>query len=199
MYNGSAAKASSTPQAGLRSASSSNPSLPAVSRKASSGSASAKSPVSVNGSFMSPLGESRPYQASTNGFNNPISPSANLNDLTSLFSPSILATASRSNSTDYLSYNGGGSANNSTKPTSFNSLNGQPQMPQVQRGSSASMTASPTSSMSQAGLDSSCGTTPEASGDSPDNRKASETMLNTINEESNASLQPAGKNISLSS
>ena len=183
MNNGSMAKTSSPTQIGQqRSASSSNPSLPGMTRKQSSSSTNATSPTSTNGAFAAPP---------TNGFakytndNGKANFSNNPEDLNGLFSPSILETASRSNSTDFFSFNDG----KTTSPSAMTSANGnvnneQTRKPTMQQqNSSTSLIASPVSSMSQIGLDSSCGTTPESSADSPDNRKASEGALNTINEE----------------
>ena len=192
MNNGSMAKTSSpNPIGQQRSASSSNPNLPGMTRKQSSSSTNAKSPTSPNEGFVAPP---------TNGFakynldNGKVDFSNNVEDLNGLFSPSILETASRSNSTDYLSYVG-----NSTSPSLKEALNGgltnnQAQKPSMQQqNSSTSLLASPISSVSQNGLDSSCGTTPESSADSPDNRKASEGALNTISEETAAQTKPEGK------
>ncbi len=164
------AKTSSPTQIGQqRSTSASNPSLAGMNRKESSSSMNAKSPTSTNGLPPNTLANDN---ASTRvNFSN--------EDLTGLFSPSILETASRSNSTDYMSYNGGNSAPQSLK-NGGNSIAAN----EIQKhDSSTSLLASPISSMSQSGLDSSAGTTPESSAESPDNRKANEGVLNTINEE----------------
>ncbi|KAL8671153.1 MAG: hypothetical protein Q9168_004330 [Polycauliona sp. 1 TL-2023] len=102
-------------------------------------------------------------------------------DLNGLFSPSILQSASRSNSSDYTFPSTNKSAAPSTKQTSSDS----PAAPaHKQRGSSSSVAASPSlSSVSQAGLDSSTGTTPEPFCDTQEYRKPTEGTLNTINEE----------------
>ena len=166
--------------------------MPGMTRKESSSSTNEKSPISPKGPFAAPL---------TNGFMNKNIDankidfsSNNFEDLNGLFSPSVLETASRSNSTDYMSYNGGKSASPNVNNGSISNTKGQQHMPKIQqRTSSTSITASPVSSMSQNGLDSSCGTTPESSADSPDNRKASEATLNTINEETITQNKPEGK------
>ena len=184
LNNGSLAKTSASPQV------QSPDSISGPPRKESSTSTKALSPTSSSGSYGAPLGEARPYKPPTNGandFNN-----ANLDDLTGLFSPSILETASRSNSNDYISYKGSPSTASSVKQASL-SNNGVGPAVKTQRASSASMTNSPASSMSQIGQNSSYNTTPEPSADSPDNRKFSEGGLNTINEETGA--QNGGKKI----
>ena len=182
MSNGSIAKTTSPPLAGQRSASASSTNLSGFERKPSSDSASAKSPTTRNGTTASP-------QTYTNG-----SDYNKFSELSGLFSPSILENASRSTSADYVSYPGARTAslNSLARPGSISSTNGQAHMANGRHASSTSMTNSPASSMSHA-LDSSCGTTPESSADSPDNRKTSEPNLNTINEESKSQVQPGGK------
>lgn len=193
MNNGAMAKTSSSVPAGQRPASSSNTSLPE--RKESSGSTNGRSPTNTNGAFAASSGAAKPYQVSASGFNNNNNTTnSNYEELNGLFSPSILETASRNNSTDYLSYTGSNNTSGSTGQQGSNcGNNALPQMPKAQRGSSTSITASPSSSMSLNGLDSSCGTTPEASADSPDHRKTSEGTLNTINEEANTHHKIEGK------
>ena len=101
--------------------------------------------------------------------------------LSGLFSPSILQSTSRSNSTDYLSY-GKGSVR--AGPIKQHSTDSSGHTPNLNRGSSTSITTSPSaSSMSYTGLQSSCDTSPEPSCQTPDTRKASDSGLNTINEE----------------
>ena len=101
--------------------------------------------------------------------------------LSGLFSPSILESASRSNSTDYLSY---GKGNMRASPMKQNSTDSSGHTPNMNGGSSTSITTSPSaSSMSHNGLHSSCDTSPEPSCQTPDTRKASDSGLNTINEE----------------
>jgi len=120
--------------------------------------------------------------------------SNDFSELNGLFSPSILQNASRSNSADYMSYPRSTvpSANGAAKQGSINSTNGQAHMANGRQGSTISVN-SPSSSMSHGALDSSCGTTPESSADSPDNRKSSETTLNTIKEETKRQNDIGGK------
>lgn len=185
LKNGSMAKTTSPTALGTRSASASNSNVPGVARTTSSDSATGKSPTGRNGVTASP----QTYQARTNGFDN-----NNFGELNGLFSPSILQSASRSNSSDYISYPGTTttSINGLARPASISSTNGKTHMPNGRQGSSTSITGSPASSMSHA-LDSSCGTTPESSAESPDNRKSSEGMLSTVNEESKSQDTSEGK------
>ena len=185
MNNGSIAKTTSPPFAGQRSASASSFSLPGFTRKPSSDSASSKSPTNLNGITASP----QTYQRSSNGFD-----SNKFGELSGLFSPSILENASRSSSADYVSYpsNQTASLNGLARPGSISSPNGRAHMANGWHASSASITNSPASSMSHA-LDSSCGTTPESSADSPDNRKSSEGNLQTIKEEAKSQSNSGGK------
>ena len=182
LNNGSMAKTTSPTALGTRSASAS--SVPGVTRTTSSDSATGKSPTSRNGITASP----QSYQARANGFDN------NFGELNGLFSPSILQNASRSNSADYISYSGTtkSSINGLAMPASISSTNGKAHMPNGRQGSSTSITGSPASSMSHA-LDSSCGTTPESSAESPDNRKSSEGTLPTVNEETKSQDISGGK------
>ena len=198
MNNGSMAKTSSSSQIGQQPfASSSNPNLPGMTRRESSASINIKSPTNPSRTFDLPSASNLENGTATNNKTNPNA--TNLEDLSGLFSPSILETASRSNSMDYLSF----TKNKGTSPsvgnsTIGNTINGQTQKPQIQqRNSSTSVTASPLSAMSPNGLDSSCGTTPESSADSPD--KPSEGTLNTINEETSAQTGPEGKIVLLCS
>lgn len=149
----------------------------AVIKANSSGSLGGNSPSNVHDSSKVVSSDYGAIQASANGV-------GMYEDLNGLFSPSILETASRSSS-DYMSY----STEVRTAPYTDKQGN-------VNRGSSISNVTSPTNSlMSNNGLDSSCGTTPEPSLDSPDSRKASETTLNTINEETQGQKNLDGKNI----
>lgn len=137
--------------------------LPAALRANSSGSLPETSPTNVSGS-------SKVDSPNHNLFRSPSNPFSSYEDL---FSPSILETASRSNSSDYMGFN------NNAGPTPFTEKSGT-----TPRVSTTSTVTSPSnSSMSNNGLDSSCGTTPEPSAESPDNRKGSEITLNTISEE----------------
>ena len=194
MSNGSITKTTSPTQMGQRSASTSSSASPGIVRKQSSGASIERSPPGFNGMFSTPLGPSRPNQVSNNGFNN-----KNYDDLNGLFTPSVLENASRSNSGDYLSYatSKDASAPGMPKQDSVSSVNGNAQTSNLQRNSSASITGSPTSSMSHGALDSSCGTTPESSADYHDNRKSSEAGLDTTTEEGN--VQKKGKEIRSSS
>lgn len=136
-------------------------------RTNSYGSVGVSSPLSLNGTskFESSNGAGI-YPSPTNSSNT-------IEELNGLFSPSILETARRNNSSDYLNFDTIAAFSRPEKQDSMNSR------------SSMSTTTSPSaSSISNHGLDSSCGTTPEPSADSPDNRKGSEPTLNTIKEES---------------
>lgn len=181
MSNGSIAKTTSPTQMDQRSVSASS-TIPGTVRKQSSGTSSVKSP-SFNGMFSTPLGQSRPNQRSNNGFNN-----NSYDDLGGLFTPSVLENASRNVSADSLSYatSKPTSRSSTAEQDSVNSVNGYGQRPTLQPNSSTSIIGSPTSSMSHGALDSSCGTTPESSAESPGNRKSSEPGLVTIDEEGNA-------------
>ena len=101
----------------------------------------------------------------------------NVNDLSDLFSPSVLQNASRSNSADYLSYaakqhrENSGSLDHTRASTSSTG------------GLTDYNTASPSaSSVSQNGFTSSCVTTPEHAAESPEQRKASEESQRTRSE-----------------
>ena len=182
MSNGSIAKVGSPNKIDTRSP----PSNATNNTKTRSTSSSNKSPTGnglspLNQNGMSSLG-STPYgglYASPTG-----SKSNPMEDLNGLFSPSILESASRSNSQDYMFPVTNGSSPNIPKQQRSETVNGFG----GHRASSASMTASPSvSSMSHGDMNSSCGTTPEPSADSPPNsnhRKPTEATLNTINEES---------------
>ena len=185
MSNGSMAKTSTTSPTSQNPGTVSNPNLPYFGRTNSTGSAAVSSPTGNQG----------PQSATDNSFisNNITFSSSDLQDLTGLFSPAVLESASRSNSTDYISFKGGKSASPSVRHGSTSTVNGNSPMPKTQRNSSTSMTASPISSVSQNGLDSSCGTTPESTCESPDNSKAAEPTLNTISEETAGPHKPEGK------
>lgn len=181
-------KTTSPAQNGQRSASSGNTRIPDALRKTSSSSTHAVSPTNLNSTAI-PSNNSVPYQAPANGL------SGNRNDgLAGLFDPAILEYASRSNSADYMSHPSGEtvSTNGTVKKDSFASTNSQSQVPNVRHASTTSFTGSPVSLMSQA-LDSSCGTTPESSAESPDNRKGSDGVMNTFNEKANGQNMTGGK------
>lgn len=164
MNNGSLAKVDSSPNHVENTSTSKG--MPGVIRANTSGSASFISPTNANG--LSNIASSN-YGGFRPPFNSQLS---NYSILNGSFSPSIFEAASRSNSSDYVNYGNGTQVPNNDK---INTL---------VRGSSISDVTSPsTSSASNHGLDSSSGTTPEPSVDSPDGRKASESTLNTINEE----------------
>lgn len=135
------------------------------------------------------FGNGGKYAAPANTFN-----SNDFSDLNGLFSPSILQNASRSNSGDYVSHSSSmvPSTNGVAKRGSVSSANDQAHPVNGRQGSSTSIN-SPSSTMSHGALDSSCGTTPESSADSPDNRKSSEATLNTINEEAKGQNYIGGK------
>lgn len=164
MNNGSLAKVESSLNQ-VENNSTSN-GMPGVNRANSSGSASLISPKELNGSSNTGSSNYGVFQPSSN------SHISNHSDRNGVFSPSAFQSASSSNSSDHVNYANGTQIPNTEK---FSTLI---------RGSSISDVTSPsTSSASNHGLDSSCGTTPEPSADSPDGRKASESTLNTINEE----------------
>lgn len=98
-----------------------------------------------------------------------------------LFSPSILDSVNRTNSTDYMSYDKG---NMRASPVKQNSNDSSNHTPNLNGGSSTSITTSPSASLtSHNGPHSSCDTSPEPSCQTPDTRKASDSGLNTISEE----------------
>ena len=89
-----------------------------------------------------------------------------VDNLSDLFSPSVLQSVGRSNSTDYIGF-----ANNRRQ----NSDNAD-----RTRASTSSNGASPSaSSVSHNGFNSSCVTTPETSAESPEQRKASEAAFSS--------------------
>lgn len=174
MSSGSISKSDSTSSTGQRA---SPQSVPGVVRASSYGSVGANSPTSLNGPYN--LGSNNDYGI----YQSPTNSVSGIDGLNGLFSPSILETARRSNSTDYMGFD-------TTTAVSFPEKQGS-----TNSQSSISITTSPSaSSVSNNGLDSSCGTTPEPAADSPDNRKGSEGTLNTINEESVDPNKLDGKN-----
>ncbi|KAL8946127.1 MAG: hypothetical protein Q9222_007436 [Ikaeria aurantiellina] len=183
MSNGSIAKVG-TPYKNLSRTSSGNTVGPP--RAASSSSGNGRSPGK---SSLSPVNQNRTssmgsismggMQASPTGFKG-----SGVEELSGLFSPSILESVSRSSSTDYMFPTTNNTTTQAARQSSKEAPNGQHSASNGHRASSASITASPSvSSVSHGGMDSSCGTTPEPSADSPGTRKASEGTLNTINEE----------------
>ncbi|KAL8925307.1 MAG: hypothetical protein Q9208_003597 [Pyrenodesmia sp. 3 TL-2023] len=161
--------------------------IPGVVRAGSFSSSNAKSPTNSVNSPMEKNRKSSIGSTLMGGMQaSPISFQGNgVEDLSSLFSPSILATASRSNSSDYMfpvddKPTSLGTKQSSTEPSSASNAGSN-----KHRASSTSMTASPSvSSVSHAGMDSSCVTTPEPSANSPEHHKPTEGTLNTISEES---------------
>lgn len=164
MNNGSLAKVDSSPNHEDNTSTSSG--MPGVIRANSSGPASLISPTNQDTLSKTAFFNHDDYQPSSN------KSLSNYSDLNGIFSPPILKAASHRNSSDHVKYGHGTQVPNSEKNNS------------LIRGSSTSDVTSPsTSSASNHGLDSSCGTSPEPSADSPDGRKVSEPTLNTINEE----------------
>lgn len=173
MSNGSLARVSSSNRSEQRP---SSQLLPGALRTNSSSSFEGASPTNVNGPTKIGSTDYGPFPSPTNLF-------SAYQDPNGLFGPSILEAARRSNSSD-MNFDNNRAASNVENQGNHN------------RGSSISITTSPSaSSMSNHGLDSSCGTTPEPSADSPDIRKASETTLNTIDEEILGQKNLEGKNI----
>ena len=184
LSNGSITKTTSPPQMDQRSASASASSTtpPGLVRKPSSGLSTTKSPPSFKGTYPTPLEPIRPHQISNNGLNN-----NNYDGFDGLFDPSIMESVKA----NYLPYTPSQSAStpSTAKQGSVSSINGYARVPRLHKHSSASITGSTSSSISHGALDSSCGTTPESSADSPDNRKSSEGGYDTANEEGKAQNQ----------
>lgn len=159
MNNGSLAKVGGPTRTTQQSASSG---IPGIMRAPSSTIMNIESPVNLNGSFTVASPEPLVYPSPTNTADE-------FGELRGLFSPSILETASRSNSSDYIG------VQNNRKISYPENASGPSDVPPH---TSLNSNASPSiSSVSNNGLDSSCGTTPEPSADSPDNRKESEGEL----------------------
>ena len=184
LNNGSIAKTTSPTSMGQRSASSST-TPPGIARQQSSG--ASKSPSSFNGMSSTTPGQSGPSQVVSNGYSNN---NNNYDDLNGLFDSSVLEKASRKDSGNLLTHatSSASPAHGTPKP---NGVNGHAAVSTFQTNSSTSVTGSPTSSMSHGALDSSCGTTPESSAESPGNRKTSEGGFDTITNQSK--LQNNGK------
>ncbi|KAL8690885.1 MAG: hypothetical protein Q9218_003778 [Villophora microphyllina] len=184
MSNGSLAR-TSTPNRGPSRATSGN--IAGIVRAESSNSSNGRSPTN-NGA--SPVNRNRGTSQGSISMSaiqaSPVPLQANgIEDFSGLFSPSIIASVSQSNSSDY------------TFPATTQPASSIAKQPEVQspsdsnpttianRASTTSMTGSPSiSSVSHGGMDSSCGTTPEPSTDTQDQRKSTEGTLRTINEES---------------
>ena len=104
-----------------------------------------------------------------------------MEELSGLFSPSVLESASRQGSTDYLSYTKDKPNTSQTHQRRTESA-GEGSHSDAHRTSSASTVVSPCpSSAWQSNLESSAGTTPESSVESPRDRKASEAPSMNIN------------------
>lgn len=188
MNNGSLAR-TSPPATTNPSVSHNSPSLPNLAGPSSSqNSPTTKSPLTP----ISPIGLQGmtphlqdQYQSPTTDQN-----SNSLDELNGLFSPSILETAKRSNSMDYMFPKNtppmSTAPNRSSNADSYRILANTPGFTQAM---SSGSTGSPSaSSTSHAGLDSSCGTTPEPCGESPGHHKKSDPLLNTINEEASHNI-----------
>ena len=195
MSNGSLSKMSPPPRQASQPGRSPNSTMQQSARASSSQSPIAGSPTNINnkGSPMN-LNQASPtnlniVSASTTQSSGPYqSPNSalsgdGLEELNGLFSPSILETARRNGSEDYnfpsmtAPVNTGPRKSSSTD--SYRALANTPSF-----GHNGSTSSPSASSMSHGGgLDSSCGTTPEPSADSPEYRKPSEGALNTISEE----------------
>ena len=184
LNNGSIAKTTSPTSIGQRSASSST-TPPGIARQQSS--SASKSPSSFNGMSSTTSGQSGSSQVASNGYNNNDN---NYDDLNGLFDSSVLEMASRKNSGNLLTHatSNASPARGTAKP---NGVNGHAAVSTFQNNSSTSVTGSPASSMSHGALDSSCGTTPESSAESPGNRKISEGVFDTTTNQSK--LQNNGK------
>ncbi len=185
MSNGSLAKISPPATTNSVSSRASPAGVPNLARSSSSQQSPATksplTPISPNGMQGTNSKSQDLYQSPTTSFNG-----NNLDELNELFSPSGLENSRRSNSSDYMfPKNSSAVSTAPSKSTSADSYRASAHVPGFTQAVSNGSTSSPSaSSMSHTGLDSSCGTTPEPSADSPQNRKISEASLNTIDEES---------------
>ena len=110
----------------------------------------------------------------------PAFPDSGMDELSTLFSPEILASVNRRNNSDYLG---------SHQPEKFTQQGSEKggEGAASRKGSSTarsvtdSNSASPASSGDNGGFVSSCATTPESSAESPEQRKASEPALGLMN------------------
>lgn len=152
--------------------------VPGVLKAPPSTFANSESPVNANGTFTVASPEALVYPSPTNTTND-------FEDLRGLFSPSILETASRSNSSDYM---GVQSNRANSYPENQNGQNDAPGQFSLNSNASPSI-----SSISNNGLDSSCGTTPEPAADSPDNRKGSEGELGIVKKSPTGLVKTEGK------
>ncbi|KAL8721874.1 MAG: hypothetical protein Q9181_007614 [Wetmoreana brouardii] len=183
MSNGSLAKVSAPKKPPSRTPSGNTP---GTVRAGSSDSGTGRSPTN-NG--VSPINQNRTASqgsVSMSGMQ-PSPPGFQGNgreELNELFSPSLFASVSRSNSSDNASPVTSKPTSNGTRQPSTDSPSVPSSTSILHRASSTSITASPSaSSISHAGMDSSCGTTPEPSGEPQEHRKPTEGTLKTINEE----------------
>jgi len=156
--------------------------VPGVVERNSFGSISPKTKLQQSGGVGKSLaitgGSVIPWSSSATSDSNGVE------DLTGLFSPSILRNVTRTTSVDDISHNGSNNAAAYSSRRSTESSNGQNYVPQLTGGSMSSDSTSPSaSSVSQHGPESSCGTSPEPCSHSPVNVKTGENGLNTINEE----------------
>lgn len=185
MSNGSLAKISPPATTNSVSSRASPAGVPNLARSSSSQQSPATksplTPTSPNGMQGTNSNSQDLYQSPTTSFNG-----NSLDELNELFSPTVLENSRRSNSTDYMfPKNPPATSTAHNKSSSTDSYRASANVPGFTQAMSNGSTSSPSaSSMSHAGLDSSCGTTPEASADSPQTRKISEASLNTIDEES---------------
>ena len=125
---------------------------------------------------MSPVSYHQPSRTSSYS-NAGLSP-RNANDLTDLFSPSVLAVVDRSGSTDYLSFPPTQSTTTKTLPANASTTLSNAAISTL--APSEYNTASPSaSSVSHRGLNSSCNTTPEPSAESPDPKGLTENDSNS--------------------
>ncbi|KAI9712506.1 MAG: hypothetical protein M1812_006922 [Candelaria pacifica] len=130
------------------------------------------------------VGSFSPQRAQPTDNNDSRGSSNSMEELSGLFSPSILQSVSRNSSFDYLSHNSRKPADNQNNNGGNDNPYGNNSTPQLNGGSTSSVGASPSaSSVSQHGPGSSAGTSPEPSYHSPTNGKLGEPALNTINEE----------------
>lgn len=185
--NGSLAKANSpTTQSNHSYDRGSNSSVPSLARASASQSPSTKSPVSINGNYMTASDGPNVYHSPSSGYNG-----SGMDELNGLFSPSILESASRNSAKEYGFSNPASSASivprKSSSTDSYNALASTPNFNSNAAGSPSA------SSMSHGGQGSSCVTTPEPCADSPKHRQQSEGALNTINEETVAPGSTQGK------
>ena len=137
--------------------------------------------VARNGSLTS--ASPRSAMAPTRTPSVPVPPTfsgSGIDELSSLFSPEILASVNRRNNSDYLT---SFQADNSVQLSPENSASSVSRKDSSTENRSVmdSNSASPASSGDNGGFVSSCATTPESSAESPEQRKASEAAFSSIN------------------